>query len=205
MVKEKENRLPKFSAFVLLITILMLTFISGTFSRYTTNVEKEDSAVVAKWDVSIGNASESFELFNKSAIYDTNGVTDFTQAGTVDADVKKGENVAIIAPGTWGKLAIELNNNSDVTAEYDLDYDINNTGVPFEWSTDGLTWNEDLSAIASAKTGTIEIGTTETLTIYWRWNIGNTEDDNTLDTSLGTSAETINPTISISCTFTQVD
>ena len=139
MVKEKENRLPKFSAFVLLITILMLTFISGTFSRYTTNVEKEDSAVVAKWDVSIGNASESFELFNKSAIYDTKDVIDFTQAGTVDTDVKEGATDAIIAPGTWGKLAIELNNNSDVTAEYDLDYDINDTGVPFEWSINGST------------------------------------------------------------------
>lgn len=205
MVKEKENRLPKFSTFVLLITILMLTFISGTFSRYTTDVEKEDSAVVAKWDVSLGNASESFELFNKSAIYDTYNVTDFTQAGTVDTDVKVGEQDAIIAPGTWGKLALELNNNSDVTAKYDLDYDINDTGVPFEWSADGETWEEDLSAIASAKTGTIAIGKTETLTIYWRWNIGSTEDDNTLDTSLGTSTETINPTISINCTFAQVD
>ncbi|MBQ4633915.1 MAG: hypothetical protein IJB71_01035 [Bacilli bacterium] len=97
---------------------------SNTFAKYTSTITGSDSSVVAKWDVSDGDALANFDIFGISKIYDTNGNTDFTQDGVVDTDVAIGTTDGIIAPGTWGKFSFTLSNNSDVNSLYTVDYTI---------------------------------------------------------------------------------
>ena len=71
-----DNAIVKFTMLVLILTMLSLCLVSNTYAKYTSTFAGSDTAIVAKWDVSAGDASTTIDLFNSSKIYDTNGVTD---------------------------------------------------------------------------------------------------------------------------------
>lgn len=210
----KKNNVTKFAILLLALTMIATMLVSGTYAKYTSTFESgTDTAIVAKWDVSAGYTSETFNIFDVSEIYDTNVADiDYTQAGTDDLDVANGTTNGIIAPGTWGKFSYTITNHSDVNATYAVTYTVNEAGTYLQWSTDGSTWTDSLANIPTTaidmKTG--EANTDVTKTIYWRWvfeaenePIAVGQSDNN-DTILGT-AGTATPTISISTVFTQVD
>ena len=172
-----DNAIVKFTMLVLILTMLSLCLVSNTYAKYTSTFAGSDTAIVAKWDVSAGDASTTIDLFNSSKIYDTNGVTDYTQGGTDDADVKNGTADGIIAPGTWGSFSYTVSNNSDVNATYTVDYTVTAANVPLEWSVDGTTWSTNLSNVS---TTALNMGTTENVTVYWRWAFNG---DDTADTT----------------------
>lgn len=194
-----DNAIVKFTMLVLILTMLSLCLVSNTYAKYTSTFAGSDTAIVAKWDVSAGDASTTIDLFNSSKIYDTNGVTDYTQGGTDDADVKNGTADGIIAPGTWGSFSYTVSNNSDVNATYTVDYTVTAANVPLEWSVDGTTWSTNLSNVS---TTALNMGTTENVTVYWRWAFNG---DDTADTTLGTATTLARPEVTITTTFTQVD
>ena len=194
-----DNAIVKFTMLVLILTMLSLCLVSNTYAKYTSTFAGSDTAIVAKWDVSAGDASTTIDLFNSSKIYDTNGVTDYTQGGTDDADVKNGTADGIIAPGTWGSFSYTVSNNSDVNATYTVDYTVTAANVPLEWSVDGSTWSTNLSNVS---TTALNMGTTENVTVYWRWAFNG---DDTADTTLGTATTLARPEVTITTTFTQVD
>jgi len=199
---KKENQLVKFTTLVLLITIVAISLVSGTYAKYTSTVSGSDTAIVAKWDVSAENVSSTtVDIFAESKIYDTNGVVDgdvTALTATDDADVKNAEegNNGIIAPGTWGKFSYVLSNNSDVNATYAVDYTVANAGVPLKWSIDGKTWADDLADVEATNINMADAD--KTVDIYWMWAF---DGD---DTALGT-AGTAAPSITIEVTFEQVD
>jgi len=198
-----SKKLVSITAIVFLLTLIAVALVSDTYAKYTTTVDGSDTAIVAKWDVSDGDAFEQIDLFDASKIYDTNGVTDYTAAGVNDTDVKDATTGAdgIVAPGTWGKFSYTLSNNSDVNAVYSVSYTANEAGVPLEWSNDGTTWQTDIASLNS-NTKTIAMGTTnETVTLYWRWVFAGND---TTDTTLG-EAGTAKPTVDLAVTFTQAD
>lgn len=194
-----DNAIVKFTMLVLILTMLSLCLVSNTYAKYTSTFAGSDTAIVAKWDVSAGDASTTIDLFNSSKIYDTNGVTDYTQGGTDDADVKNGTADGIIAPGTWGSFSYTVSNNSDVNATYTVDYTVTAANVPLEWSVDGTTWSTNLSNVS---TTALNMGATENVTVYWRWAFNG---DDTADTTLGTATTLARPEVTITTTFTQVD
>jgi len=203
----RENKFKKFVAFALLITVIAIILIASTYAKYTKEAAGDDTAIVAKWGVGTDLTSGTFDIFDVSKIYDTKGVTDYTQDGTADSDVKTGTTHGIIAPGTWGKFSYELSNESQVSATYEVDYTVDEDGVYLLWSTDGTTWTDDLADIPAT---TIPVGTTdEQIDIYWKWSF---EADSTAagqsdanDTALGEADTLAQPTIDIKVTFTQVD
>lgn len=194
-----DNAIVKFTMLVLILTMLSLCLVSNTYAKYTSTFAGSDTAIVAKWDVSAGNASTTIDLFNSSKIYDTNGVTDYTQGGTDDTDVTNGTADGIIAPGTWGSFSYSVSNNSDVNATYTVDYTVTAANVPLEWSVDGSTWSTNLSNVS---TTALNMGATANVTVYWRWVFNG---DDTADTTLGTATTLARPEVTITTTFTQVD
>ncbi len=208
---KKENKLEKFVTFVILIAVIAVILIASTYAKYTKEAAGSDTAVVADWDVSIGFGSGTFDIFDVSKIYDTDGVTNFaTATGASDDDVATGTTDGIIAPGTWGKFSYTLSNNSQVNATYAVDYTVDEAGVYLLWSTDGTTWTDNLADIPASDATKIPMGTTDKkIDIYWKWAfeadskaVGQSDVN---DTALGEATTLAKPKIDISVTFTQVD
>ena len=189
----KKNKMMR-TASVLLIAVLLSTCaISGTFAKYATKAEGEDTAKVAKWNVEIvekGQTSFAFDLFE--TIKDTDG--------TAETDVAPG----LIAPGTQGEFTIALSSDSEVTANYKIDYTVTNAGgVPVKFSVDGgTTWTDDLAD----DNGTVaaDADLSKDITVQWKWDIGGVSADGTgTDNEHGTGAKEV--TVAVVVTFEQVD
>lgn len=187
----KNKSLTKLTALVLLVTMIALVIISGTFAKYTSEYKGEGTAIVAKWDVSVtdlkGNAyseDTTINLFDVSKVYDLNGA-DFAADGTDDTDVANGTDKAVVAPGTWGKVGfvVTVGETTDVTVKYNVDITELTTSIPLKFSTDGTTWVtvDDIKAdinnvnkkAYSLGGDTVEPRTadsTKTVTLYWKWD-----------------------------------
>lgn len=205
MKNEKtDNNLAKFTLLVLLLTIFAMCLVFGTYAKYTTTFTGSDTAVVAKWVVSDGDALKSFDIFDVSKIYDTKDA-DYSN-GIDDTDVNNGTSNGIIAPGTFGTFTYQLSNDSDVAANYEIDYTVDEAGVYLLWSVDGgKTWTNDLADVTATR---LDIGDDADITIHWKWSFeadsiasGQTDAN---DTALGV-AGTASPSIAIKATFTQID
>lgn len=215
----KKNKMMRIASVLLVAVLLSTCAISGTFAKYVTSINANDSAIVAKFAVeafgtdAVNNDTATVKIFDASKIYDTYGLNnDFSTAtGTDDVDVKnqKADGKTIIAPGTWGTFSYTLSNTSDVAVTYAIDYTVDEKGVPLLWSLNGKDWTEDLADVV-ADTNSTKIavgGNSVTINIYWQWmfeQTNNTATGDATDTALG-NAGTAEPTITIDVTFTQVD
>lgn len=203
----KDNKRTKAVLIVVLIVILGLIIIAGSYARYVTTMTGADTATVAKFKVGSNTTSETFDLFT-TAVKEVDG-------STAEADVAEGK----IAPGTGGKFKVDLTNDSDVTVDYTLSLKekSNTSNIPVEYSLDGTTYvtAAKFAELASSK-GQLAIGstkqTTTSVTIYWRWAIEGssstnytTAQTNEKDTELGQTAVAPTLTVEVSSTFTQVD
>lgn len=187
-----------------LVVVMMFTmcFVGGTFAKYISSATGTDSAKVAKWSIKVGGtdiAKENtftFDLFK--TIKDSDRTNDETDIKYTDG--------SIIAPGTSGSFAIEIKNESEVTAKYAINYTVTNTNnIPVEFSLNGTDWYDDVAEIASSET-LIEIGATKTVTVYWRWRFENADvpDWDTNDTELGIAGSAVLE-VKAEVTATQVD
>ena len=211
-MKKKNYNSIKIFAILLLLVMLVLMLIVGTYAKYTTKVEGSDSSVVAKWawqindtDVSKSDTEFSFNLFD--TIKDTDGNN--------ETDLKTTK----IAPGTKGGFEIKVENLSEVNANYNLtlketkgqdisdakiEYSIIGTDKATDWTTDINTFNLT-NTLLDMETGS------NTLTVYWRWAYSPSETQDDADTAVGflaaNSASDANKTITIEAklNFTQVD
>ena len=190
----KKNKMMRAASALLVATLLSTSVISGTFAKYTSEASASDSAKVAKWSFTVGDKdivnSEtiSFELFNTVKEADT----------TVGENHLKTTDGTIIAPGTGGSFEIKLQNKSEVTAKYAIEFSATNANsIPIEYSKDGKKWNSSVDSLdIAASDATVldyENGakTTDTVTVYWRWAFEDetkSTDRDTSDTLLGKEA-----------------
>lgn len=191
----RKNKLGSLTTLVLLLTMVALILVSGTYAKYTTERSTADTAVVAKFVVDAkvnGNAMSSFKLFD--TVTEADGTT-------AEAEVAADR----IAPGTGGKFDIVLSNGSEVKVNYSLKFtETNNSNVPIEYSTDGTTWK---TAADFEKTGSFAVDDTtdQTVTVQWRWAYENGLTTDVQDTNLGTAATAPEVTVTAKVTFTQAD
>ena len=186
-------------ASALLVAVLMTTCaISGTFAKYTTTATGSDTARVAKWDVklngtTVANSTFTFDLFK--TINDT--------LGGAETDIDPADGT-IIAPGTQGSFEIILKNDSEVTAEYVIDYTVTNANnIPVVFSLDGTTWKNSIDELDVTTPVTIAIGdTASTITVHWMWAFEGGNDP--LDTELGLDGNA-ELTVTAKITATQVN
>lgn len=186
---------------VALVICTAVTFseVAGTYAKYTSTAQLTDTARVAKWDIDVEGAdmtaSTNINLF------------DHTDANTLatGTDGKK-----LIAPGTKGSFAIDVQNKGEVTAEYTIAFTATNaSNIAIEYSLDEQTWTTDITTLSVSDD--LAIGSqASTETIYWRWSFERGENDsdkaanNTTDTTLGL-AGTATVTVVATITATQVD
>lgn len=181
---------------LVLLSVVSLGSVAGTYAKYTSNATGTDSARVAKWSFTVGGTETAttntfnFDLFNTAYTNDASETT-----------VKSKGTDNVIAPGTKGEFTIALANNSEVDATYEIDYTVNKTdnSIPVEFSVDGTTWTADLADVAATRINMDNA--TANITVKWRWSFAG---DDTTDTNLGTTGtDTI--TVSAKVTATQVD
>lgn len=187
-------------ASALLVAVLMTTCaISGTFAKYTSTTTGTGTARVAKWAFVVNGdpIAETFTFELIDTLYEDDGVT-------AETDVKG----KLLAPGTAGSFDIVLENESEVTAKYELTLTETITGLPgtvaaadfpVVYSTDNAHWSTDITnAVAS---GLINYGDSATITVYWRWAF---DGNDTIDTALGTAGN-VEVTVTATVILTQVD
>lgn len=191
----KNRTLTKTTALVLLVTMIALVMISGTFAKYTTEYDGTGTAIVAKWAVTIkdldgGTLADdaTFNLFDKTKVYDLDEVADVddlsAEVGVVETDVAVKSDPttdATVAPGTWGKVGfkITVDATNEVTVKYGIDITALETTLPLEFSIDGTTWTKAADVKTQVDSGTYSIAsgtvakttelTDKTVTLYWRW------------------------------------
>ena len=192
----KKNKMMRLASVLLVLTLLSTSVISGTFAKYTNTTQANDVARVAKWDVK----------FNNSTLNAQTTTFSFDLFGTTHQNVKNGTaEEAIIAPGTEGSFDIVLKNDSEVTAEYTIDYTVTNTNnIPVEFCVDGTNWTSTLADVTTPVTLTMGAEAT-TITVKWRW-VFEAVDPNTNadDTALGLNG-TATITVDAKITATQVN
>ena len=158
----------KMSIFALLLAAVLVTSysVSGTYAKYTSIFEGETAtARVAKWafainDTDLTTAANDFEFNLFDTILDEDGIA--------ETDIVPANSDKVIAPGTKGSFAIKLANNSEVNAEYTVDYTVANTAnIPVEFNIAGTdVWSKDLADVTATA---INSGADTTITINWRW------------------------------------
>lgn len=196
----KNNKLAKFMALVLLVTLLAVILVSGTYAKYTTAVSAKDTATVARWNITLNgeDISKGTQKTLKLGLFDTINDTDFTSE---ESDVTAGK----IAPGTTGQFEIaKLINNSDVNAQYKITYSIdNNNNIPLEFSKDKNAADSEGKSLSDFSMNNFEAlskDSTEgvsTGTIYWRWKFERNDDSADTDFGINTPEVVVTATITV--------
>ena len=196
----KNNKLAKFMALVLLVTLLAVILVSGTYAKYTTAVSAKDTATVARWNITLNgeDISKGTQKTLKLGLFDTINDTDFTSE---ESDVTAGK----IAPGTTGQFEIaKLINNSDVNAQYKINYSIdNNNNIPLEFSKDKNAADSEWKSLSDFSMNNFEAlskDSTEgvsTGTIYWRWKFERNDDSADTDIGINTPEVVVTATITV--------
>lgn len=209
----KRNTMMRLASVLLVAVLLSTCTIAGTYAKYVSDFNPTSSARVAKWAFKIEDETDSNNV--EFDLFETIGDT----LGGDEADIAVGENgEKLIAPGTSGSFSIDLINESEVTAHYKIKYSAETNGIPIEFSVDGTDgWITDISQLYVTESNpegyyspdenmgmTTDTKLAVTPTVYWRWAIGDNDDANANDTTLGENGEAT-VTITAEIVVEQVD
>ena len=174
--KSKDNNLTKAIIFILLITMIAMILVSGTYAKYTSSAKGTATAAVAKWAFNVNDTDIATNETVTFSLFDT--VKD--EDGSEETDVAAG----VVAPGTSGEFTLKLQNASEVKAQYGIDYTITNANnVPIQYSVNGGEWSSDLADVVAGDATTLEAGASaDDITIQWKWVYAG---DDAADTELG--------------------
>lgn len=121
---KKSSKLMRASGVLLVLTLITSCFAGGTFAKYISTGEGNDSARVAKWGVVVTGQGDAF-----SREYETH---DETVKDEIGVSVKS--DVAVIAPGTSGEFkGISLSGTPEVAVNIDTIATVDLTG---DWTLD---------------------------------------------------------------------
>ncbi len=195
-----KNRTMKMILITLLITMIALVLVSGTYAKYTSSASGSDTARVAKWSFNVGEndivAKDTFTFDLFKTITDTDGKT---ETDVVSANADK-----VIAPGTSGSFDLVLENKSETSAKYGITYTVTNTAsIPVQFSVNGKDWTDNLANVVESDTDTkLDANNgTKTITIQWKWAY---DGDDTTDVNLG-KVGTAKLIVQADVTATQID
>jgi len=192
----KTSNTAKITILLLMLCLISTAMLSGTFAKYTSEYAGADTALIAKWDISVSDGEtylspeETVDLDLFKHAYDTNILS------------TAGES-KIIAPGVGGEFTLKVENKGDVAAEMTFDFDVSGdaSNAPIEYKlkdVEGQTWG-DLVALKAAlneleKMKNVAPGTGSAEQIVeWRWPFERGGDaaaiaaNNKADTDLGTA------------------
>ena len=198
----KKNRMMRVAVMLLALTLMTSCFVGGTFAKYVSTASGSDTATVADWNIQFkanDGAGQQLQYTNAvtvdlfATIKDSNGSDNET-------DISSGR---LIAPGTSGSFKFSIENDSEVTARYKIDYTVTESvDIPIEFSVDhGTNWVNNLADVdwqeLAIGSGAVEV------TIQWRWAFGDGSTDEA-DTTLGLAGDAT-VTVKIEIIAEQVD
>ena len=197
----KRNKLFILGICTVMVALVSLSLVSGTWARYTSTVSGEDSAAVAKWawkyndgNMNLTDDEITIEVF-QTKVYELDGSHNVTT--NEDEEVREG----YIAPLSGGQFQFSFENESDVVGEVAYSFAVDKDGIKLEFSTNNADWSEDITTLDH----TVELGldsAADTYVVYWRWVSNGTD---ALDTTVGIESTNYTPTVTVNVTFTQVD
>lgn len=195
-----KNKTMKMILITLLIAMIALVLVSGTYAKYTSSASGSDTARVAKWSFNVGEndivAKDTFTFDLFKTITDTD---EKTETDVVSANADK-----VIAPGTSGSFDLVLENKSETSAKYGITYTVTNTAsIPVQFSVNGKDWTDNLANVVESDTDTKLAANngTKTITIQWKWAY---DGDDTTDVNLG-KVGTAKLIVQADVTATQID
>ena len=198
----KENKTTRLLTIALIIALIALILVASSYAKYLSSGTGSDSARVAKWSFKVGEndivATDTFKFDLFKTITETDGRTE-------EADVVSANSDRVIAPGTSGSFELVLENKSEVSAKYGIEYTVANTAsIPVQFSVDGgKTWTESLTDVVADDTNTKLAANSgsKTITVQWKWAYDGTD---TKDVELGKYG-TAKLEVSAKVTATQID
>lgn len=206
MNMKKRSPMMRVASIMLVLCLALSCAVFGTLAKYTSDATSGTStASVAKWSFTVeGTDIATAETFTANLFGETLLDSDIA---TAETDVASGK----IAPGTSGKIELNVANKSDVNATYAVDFTANEAGVPLQWSLDGSTWKDSIDALdfdskdEADNAGVVAMNDgTASDTLYWQWVYFVDAEGDTADTALGIAASA-QPTVTVKVTATQVD
>ena len=213
----KKNKIMRLASGLLVVAMMTTCAISGTFAKYISTTNGNDTATVAKWSFEVNDTEIAVTGDAKTVdfkLFDTINDTINDTGNTADETDVKDEK---IAPGTSGSFALKLENLSEVNAKYTITLNESNASdIPLQYSLDGTTWVDSIANLTmtglTEQAIAMENGTA-THTVYWRWVYEGTttgahaSQTDTTDVALGVTAQNTAPTVTISASVSawQVD
>ena len=192
----KNNKNIKMISVMLFVVVIAFVLVAGTYSKYISSASGSDTATVAKWDIKAGKAGEELSITgdNASVTFDLFG-TILDEDGTEESDVVNGK----IAPGTMGEFDFSIKNDSEVNAEYTVNFVLSESNLPLEFRINDGEWTSNLNGVPTSK---IEMGTSANANVQWRWAYEQINSDEN-DTSLGIDPKEV--TVTATLVVSQLD
>ena len=175
---------------IVLLLLVGLTggYVASTYAKYTSSVDKEGTATVAKWAFADDNSDSELKI-------------DFTD--TYDATTLVNDR---IAPGTSGSFDIQVvNETSETGVDFTLKIkSIDNVPTNLKFYADS-SFSEPMTLTAGTITGQLAAGdaTGVEVPLYWKWEYETLDSNNSsatgdgADTTDGENANSLTVTVSI--------
>ena len=187
---KKNTNLSKTVGLLLVLTLLALIAISGTYAKYTTSVSGNATAVIAKWDIKFTNDTKT--IANNFNIDLAKTMTSSDKTNT------------FIQPGSQGSFKVKVTNDSDVPAMVVATVSDNSNTIfqngQFTLTVEGNTAAEGVEVAPKAS---------KEVAITWKWNYESADNKDTVDaadTVIGTGSDKTAQTIcGITLSATQKD
>lgn len=172
----KKSIFTKIGAAAVALTLVTASLVGGTFAKYTSTVTATGTASVAKWAVAFKEGAS-----NK---LETGAATVVLKNENTNAVTKDGE----IAPESFGTIALTIDGSgSEVGYKYTVKANNSKLGtVPVAFYSDAartqkIDFTSNEAEVGSGTVALADVGTVETVNIYWAWDSAS----DTADTGLG--------------------
>lgn len=171
----KKRNTANLTLVVLLLVILSLIGVSGTYAKYTTTVTGTGTAIVAKWDFDVTGA-ENKGVFSVD-------LGEKVTTGKIDL----GNGNYRIQPGSKGSFDIELVNNSEVAANIAVNAVAAENAV---LEASQFTFEKPVIKVDGQIVDSIPAGKTATATVDFEWIYHTNAATDILDTTDGETNHT---------------
>jgi hypothetical protein len=168
---KKTSKTVRAAILLLVLCMISTAMLGGTFAKYTSEYAGQDTALIAKWNVTVEEGGTAFAISPSDAVpldlfdhaYNTNILS------TAGSD-------KIIAPGVKGDFTLNIANTGDVAAKMTFDFEASGSAstAPIEYSLDESNWG-DLTTLETNLEGLAQMESvaetdgTALQTVYWRW------------------------------------
>lgn len=219
----KKNLVWRLGVAALVVSIISISLVSGTFAKYTSMFTGTEQVRAAEFAFDLNDGTTLYSETQTSGAFN---IFDYTDTGVFGDGLNVDE---FIAPGTTGIFTLEVTNKSEVKIGVSFDLlETNAADIPVYYTIDGapqkysdvltgaayLPLSDLADALSALPASTLAAtdGTTlplpkatYTLNWYWSFETAGTEQTDVSDTTIGTTATLPTVKLDVATTVTQID